>query len=54
MFPHTRYILPVEDLQHKDYIFSDSHIMITDFFDANVMGVSLNTCAQVPSVDALV
>ena len=53
-FPHKRYILPVEDLQHKDYIFSDTHIMITDFFDANVMGVSLNTCAQVPSVDALV
>jgi len=53
-FPHKRYILPVEDLQHKDYIFSDTHIMITDFYDANVMGVSLNTCAQVPSVDALV
>ncbi len=53
-FPHKRYIMPLEDLAHKDYIFSDTHIMITDFYDANVMGVSLNTCAQVPSVDALV
>ncbi len=53
-FPHKRYILPIDDLVHKDYKFSDTHIMITDFYDANVMGISLNTCAELPSVDALV
>ncbi len=53
-FPHKRYILPIEDLSHKDYKFSDTHIMITDFYDASVMGVSLNTSVEVTSVDDLI
>ncbi len=53
-FPHKRYHVSAPKLILPDTVADDTHVILTDFYDAGILEVAINTTLEVSSVDTLI
>lgn len=53
-FPHKRYYVPAPNLALPDVNSTKTHAILTDFYDAGIMEISINTTLELDSVDTLI
>ena len=53
-FPHKRYCVNGPKLSLPDATVGDTHIILSDFYDAGILEVAVNTNLEVTSVDTLI
>ena len=53
-FPHKRYHVPASKLVLPDTLSENTHVILTDFYDAGVLEVAVNASLEVNSVDTLI